>query len=142
MEHTLLIRLEKLFELTTDLAISLDESQYKAHMPNLPSNSIGEQLCCIVGARESYLAQLHIGGTFTYTCSVVDPYNKFKIMKALYDSTVKILSYRKKDALEKREIDILLAILEHEAQHHGQLIRYVYGNKWSFPNTWHTHYTV
>ena len=34
------------------------------------------------------------------------------------------------------------ALLEHEVQHHGQLIRFVYGNKLSFPESWNKRYTV
>ena len=33
-------------------------------------------------------------------------------------------------------------LLEHEVQHHGQLIRYVYGNRLSFPGSWKRRYTV
>jgi hypothetical protein len=33
-------------------------------------------------------------------------------------------------------------LLEHELQHHGQLIRYVYGNKLEFPESWKKRYTV
>jgi hypothetical protein len=33
-------------------------------------------------------------------------------------------------------------LLEHEIQHHGQLIRFVYGNRLSFPESWNQRYTV
>ena len=31
---------------------------------------------------------------------------------------------------------MLLALLEHEAQHQGQLIRYVYALDYTFPESW------
>ena len=39
-------------------------------------------------------------------------------------------------------LEYLFALLEHEVQHHGQLIRYCYGNKIAFPQSWHDRYTV
>ena len=38
--------------------------------------------------------------------------------------------------------DARRAELEHEVQHHGQLIRFVYGNALTFPESWHDRYTV
>ena len=37
---------------------------------------------------------------------------------------------------------LLVTLLEHEVQHHGQLIRYVYANGLSFPASWSERYTV
>ncbi len=38
--------------------------------------------------------------------------------------------------------ELAFDLLEHEVQHHGQLIRFVYGNKLTFPPSWHKRYTV
>jgi spore coat protein CotF len=37
---------------------------------------------------------------------------------------------------------LFMDLLEHEIQHHGQLIRYIYGNKLTFPNGWKQRYNV
>lgn len=45
-------------------------------------------------------------------------------------------------ALTDAQIEFAFNLLEHEIQHHGQLIRFVYGNGLTFPESWHTRYTV
>ena len=44
--------------------------------------------------------------------------------------------------LSDRQLELGFDLLEHEIQHHGQLIRYVYGNRLSFPSSWSQRYTV
>jgi hypothetical protein len=46
------------------------------------------------------------------------------------------------ELLSDRQLELGFDLLEHEIQHHGQLIRYVYGNKLSFPSSWNKRYTV
>lgn len=48
-------RLETAFNLTEDLASSLSGEELTMRLRDIPSNTIGEQMWCIVGARESYL---------------------------------------------------------------------------------------
>jgi hypothetical protein len=40
------------------------------------------------------------------------------------------------------QAELAFDLLEHEIQHHGQLIRFVYGNGQTFPESWHKRYTV
>ena len=44
--------------------------------------------------------------------------------------------------LSDAQVELAFGLLEHEVQHHGQLIRFVYGNKLSFPDSWNKRYTV
>jgi hypothetical protein len=37
---------------------------------------------------------------------------------------------------------LLLDLLEHEAQHHGQLIRYLYGLELAIPPSWKSRYAL
>lgn len=37
---------------------------------------------------------------------------------------------------------LLMSLLEHEVQHHGQLIRYLYGNRLAIPQSWKARYTL
>jgi hypothetical protein len=48
-------RLETAFNLTEDLASSLSGEELTMRLRDIPSNTIDEQMWCIVGARESYL---------------------------------------------------------------------------------------
>ena len=45
----------KAFNLTTDLVDAMTDNDLKLKLKGLPSNNIGEQLWCVIGARESYL---------------------------------------------------------------------------------------
>ena len=47
-------RLRRSFGMYRELAGTMDESALLARLPGLPSNTIGAQLWCVVGARESY----------------------------------------------------------------------------------------
>jgi hypothetical protein len=44
--------------------------------------------------------------------------------------------------LGQTQIELAFALLRHEVQHHGQLIRYVYANGLTFPASWNARYTV
>ncbi|WKZ29697.1 MAG: hypothetical protein QY314_02685 [Candidatus Dojkabacteria bacterium] len=135
-------RLEKAFQLTKDLVESLIESHLKLDIANVPSNSIGSQLWCIIGARQSYLKAIKHGGTWQgFSCSLENKYSKDEILKLL-DETMNEL---KTITVNGKELDILktaIELLEHEVQHHGQLIRYIYANKLPFPQSWNDRYTV
>lgn len=51
----LIKRLHKVFDLTLDLVHALNTDNLKLKLRDMLSNTIGEQLWCIIGARESYL---------------------------------------------------------------------------------------
>lgn len=56
-------KISRAFALTQDLVEYLDEANLQLKLPNLPSNTIGEQFWCMVGARESYLKAIQkMGG--------------------------------------------------------------------------------
>ena len=143
MKNVIKDHLQVLFDLTTDLANAMDEVQYDEKLSTLPSNTLGGQLWCLVGTRESQLAVLKLEQEFSFSCSVSDAKNKLQIMQALFHSSADILVWLdRQEELQDSQLKGLLEIIEHEAQHHGQLIRYVYGNKWVFPESWKKYYTV
>lgn len=142
MNKALRDHLQTLFDLTTDLANALDESCYAMKLGTLPSNTFGEQMHCIVGIRESYLMQLCSNEWPGFSSTVEKTENKLHVMRQLYSSSSDVLAWLDKNRLRKDQLSIILKLIEHEAQHHGQLIRYVYGNKWVFPQSWSDHYTV
>lgn len=142
MDQIFYQRLNVLFDLTTDLARSVNEKHYQSRLGRLPSNTFGSQLWCIIGARESSLEELETGVWQGFSCSVMDKHNKLQVMQALHASGQNILKYIETCQLSQSNNNALLGLLEHESQHHGQLIRYVYGNKWVFPQSWTDHYTV
>jgi hypothetical protein len=141
MRQLLKTRLERAFALTADLVEHLDEVVLGADLPKLPSNRISGQLWCLVGARESYSAAIMAGAWQGFLCSLEAPGDKTAVMAALRSSSER-LSGIDFEYLSDRQIEFGFDLLEHELQHHGQLIRYVYGNRLSFPSSWNERYTV
>jgi len=141
MNHKLKAQLGRSFALTHDLVAHLEESSLGADLPNLPSNRIAGQIWCIVGARESYTRAIKAGGWKGYSCSLTAPRDKRTVLGAL-EATHKTLYEVDFSDLSDAKLDLAFALLEHEIQHHGQLIRFVYANGFTFPVSWHKRYTV
>ncbi len=134
-------RLDQSFQLTHDLVVHLDEASLGMDLPNLPSNRISGQLWCIVGARESYTKAIEAGDWKGFSCSLTTPRLKQSVLAAL-EATHKNLTEIDFTGLTDAQIELAFGLLEHEVQHHGQLIRFVYGNRLTFPNSWNKRYTV
>jgi hypothetical protein len=134
-------RLDRSFKLTHDLVVHLDETSLNRDLPGLPSNRIADQLWCIVGARESYTKAIESGGWKGFSCSLSTPGIKQSVLAAL-EATVHQLSEINFTDLTDVQLEIAFDLLEHEIQHHGQLIRFVYANGLTFPASWKKRYTV
>ena len=134
-------KLDRSFKLTQDLVIHLDETSLTLDLPNLPSNRIASQLWCIVGARESYIKAIEMGGWKGFSCSLTTPRVKQSVLTVL-EATHKQMKEIDFTDLSIVQIELAFDLLEHEIQHHGQLIRFVYGNALTFPGSWNQRYTV
>lgn len=141
MNHKLKAQLDRSFELTHELAVHLDETSLGADLPKLPSNRIASQIWCIVGARESYIRAIKAGSWKGFSCSLTAPRDKRSVLYAL-EETHKTLCEVDFSGLSDVELDFAFELLEHEIQHHGQLIRFVYANGLTFPVSWNKRYTV
>jgi hypothetical protein len=134
-------KLDRSFRLTHDLVAHLDEASLNLDLPNLPSNKIAGQLWCIVGARESYINAIKSGGWKGFSCSLTTPRVKQSVL-AVLEATHKQMNEIGFMELTENQVDLAFDLLEHELQHHGQLIRFVYGNGLTFPESWNKRYTV
>ncbi len=134
--------INRAFTLTKDLVDYLEEVNLQSKLPNLPSNMVSEQLWCMVGARESYLKAIKNNGWVDFSCSLTDIKSKDAVMKSVSQSAVEVLDFLNGAVLNEQQLDFLMELLEHEIMHHGQLIRYMYGNKLGFPQSWSDRYTV
>lgn len=128
-------RLAQATELTNSLAAHLSSEQLKSHNGGSPSNSIGAQFWCVVGARESYARAFEAGAWQGFSCSLTEPEVPASVQAALAASQTGLQALldaaaQPWDAARQR---ILFDLLEHEAQHQGQLIRYFYANSIPFP---------
>jgi hypothetical protein len=141
MNDILKTRLDRAFTLTRDLVLHLDEGALGLDLPNLPSNRIAGQLWCIVGARESYTRAIEAGEWQGFACSLSAPRVKGSVLAAL-EATQARLASLDFAGLGDGQLALAFDLLEHEIQHHGQLIRYVYANGLTFPGNWNKRYTV
>lgn len=141
MNQKLKARLDRSFKLTEDLIVHLDETSLGLDLPNLPSNRISGQLWCVIGARESYTRAIETGGWKGFDCSLTAPLAKSSVLAALEATRTRLGEIDFAD-LSDAQIDLAFDLLEHEIQHHGQLIRFVYGNQLTFPGSWNKRYTV
>ncbi|MEN8242834.1 MAG: hypothetical protein ABFS17_13005 [Chloroflexota bacterium] len=135
-------KIERAFSLTQDLAAHLDEVHLELDLLDIPSNKIGEQLWCMIGARESYLKAIKNEKWMSFSCSLKDSISKSAMLAALTQSQQATIEFITSTTLSDTQTNFLLDLLEHEIQHHGQLIRYIYGNKLDFPKSWNERYTV
>jgi len=134
-------KLDRSFKLTHDLVRHLNETSLSLDLPGLPSNRIAGQLWCIVGARESYTKAIEMGGWQGFACSLSTPRGKESVLAAL-EATHQQMSAIDFTDLTDVQIEFAFDLLEHEIQHHGQLMRFVYGNGLTFPDSWNKRYTV
>ncbi len=141
MNQHLKEKLDQAFKLTHDLVTHLDEENLGLDLPNLPSNRISGQLWCIVGARESYTQAIEAGGWKGFSCSLTTLRVKQSVLTALSATHARLSEINFAD-LTDAQLDLAFNLLEHEVQHHGQLIRFVYGNGLTFPKSWNQRYTV
>jgi hypothetical protein len=133
--------LDRSFRLTHDLVTHLDETSLVLDLPNLPSNRISGQLWCMIGARESFTKAIETSGWKGFSCSLTTPHMKQSVLAAL-ETTHKQLNEIDFTELTNVQIEFAFDLLEHEIQHHGQLIRFIYGNGLTFPASWNERYTV
>ena len=135
-------RLTRAFMLTDELVAALPEEALKLRLGDLPSNTIGEQLWCIIGARESYLKAMRNEGWAGFSCSLTNTASKEMVVSCLDDSSARCLVFLDRERLSPVQNELFFELLEHEVRHHGQLIRYIYGNKLTFPKSWKDRYTL
>lgn len=134
---------DRSFKLYDDLAQSLDESTLSSKLPNLPSNTIGLQLWCVVGARESYSQAIAADKWSGFSCSLQKPHDKEDVLTALSNSRKVVLEVLVDvDNYSEVQNQLVMDLLEHECQHHGQLIRYIYALKLDIPESWKTRYAL
>lgn len=105
---------------------------------SIPSNTIGAQFWCVLGARESYTRAIESGEWAGFSCSLSgeDVVVQDKVITAFQASESEFDRVVGQSDWTSARDDLLLGLLEHEIQHQGQLIRYVYGLGYEFPETW------
>ena len=137
MRKKVITHVKALFVGHLELAEALPDDVFGQKL-SIRSNTVGGQFWCVIGARESYIRAIERDGWAGFSCSLSaeGSRNKQEVTSALK---------RTADALDEvlnaipwtdARDELLLALLEHEAQHQGQLIRYVYALGHPFPKSW------
>ncbi len=122
-------RLDAVFALYDELIGSLDGAQLRQSLP-VPSNPIGMQLWCVVGARETWARALETGTWGPFGCSIASFENTQKpdvVAAALSASAAMFREAAQASAADETRADLKLGLLEHESQHLGQILRYLLG---------------
>ncbi len=138
-------KLQRSFQLYDDLVAGLSDEDLQRKLPGIRSNTLAGQLWCVVGARESYTRGIAAGEWQGFSCSLdsAGAASTAAIREALRDSAVaNIALLRDLDAFDDARSGLLLDLLEHEAAHQGQLIRYLYGLELAIPERWKTRYAL
>jgi len=136
-------RFERSFALFRDFADSLDGSSLTEKLPDLPSNAIGLQLWCVVGARESYARAIRAASWEGFACSLTSPMEKIPVIGALGRSADEVRTVLDgSEGFSETQLGLVLDLLEHEAAHQGQLIRYLYGLRLPIPESWRARYAL
>jgi hypothetical protein len=136
-------RLERSFGMYRDLLAELGEGALTSRLGDLRSNTIGAQLWCVVGARESYSRAIEARQWSGFSCSLDDAADATKVEAALASSEDDVRkALDGMHAADDRPWGLVLDLLEHEAAHQGQLIRYIYGLGLPIPASWKRKYAL
>ena len=135
MSERITRHLDRSFGLYGDLIESLPADALDKKLPDLPSSPIGNQLWCVVGTRESYGKAIEAGEFTGWACSLSD-YAKDNVAGKQAESAKGVIEVLAAVDLDDVRNDYALELLEHETQHHGQLIRYLYGLRLDIPANW------
>ena len=133
------------FELYDDLASEVPEASLAMKLPGIASNALGDQLWCVVGARESFASAIQAGAWSGFSCSLTasETRERDAVIAGLSRSAEEVLAVL--DGVDPYDDDrsrFVLRLLEHEAAHQGQLIRYLYGLDLSIPDSWKQKYAL
>lgn len=132
--------LEDKFALFHELADALPDDIFDRHLGELKSNSIGEQLWCVVGTRESYARALEVGEFSGWACSLTA--STADVIRPGLEASAELVQEQVTGDLGEEQQDLALQLLEHEAQHMGQLLRYLFGLELEIPDGWRSYFAL
>jgi hypothetical protein len=138
-------RLERANTLYLDFLDTTPAEHLGSHLRDLPSDTIGHQLWCVLGARESFPKAARAGEWQGFTSPVTrDGTTDAAALRAAFVQTATDVDewVAGIDAGDEDSLRYVLALLEHETQHQGQLIRYLYGLGLDRPHSWQQQYAL
>ncbi|MDL9978949.1 hypothetical protein [Microbacterium candidum] len=145
MNDLLRRRFARANRLYLDLVDALTPELLASRLPGLPSDAIGHQLWCVLGARESYPAAARAGQWQGFTSPVArDASADAASLRAAFEATAADVDLWVAEIGpdDEESLTYALALLEHETMHQGQLIRYQYGLGIARPHSWQQQYAL
>ena len=134
-------RLARANTLYLDFVDTVSADQLGSRLRDLPSDTVGHQLWCVLGARESYPKAARAGEWQGFTSPVThEQTTDAAVLRAALEQTAADVDdwVAALAADDEASFAYALALLEHETQHHGQLIRFLYGLGIDRPRSWPT----
>lgn len=144
MQRLIDARLEAVFALYDELIAALDGAQLWQSLP-VPSNPIGMQLWCVVGARETWARAMKEGTWGPFGCSIAsfeDTQKPDAVARALATSAASFRETALATPEDETRTDFKLGLLEHESQHLGQILRYLLGLAIEPPPGWKNRFAL
>ena len=145
MNHLLQRRLERANTLYLDFLDTIPPQHLGSHLRDLPSDTVGHQLWCVLGARESFPKAARAAQWQGFTSPVTrDETTDAAVLRGAFVRTAADVDewVAGIDADDEDSLRYVLALLEHETQHQGQLIRYLYGLGIDRPHSWQQQYAL
>lgn len=145
MNELLRRRLERANILYLDFVDTIPAAHLVSRLPGLPSDTVGHQLWCVLGARESFPRAARAGEWQGFSSPIDrDGSSDAAGVRAAFVQTAADVDdwVAGIDAADEDSWRYALALLEHETMHQGQLIRYLYGLGIDRPHTWQQQYAL
>lgn len=145
MNELLRRRLERANTLYLDLLDTVPAEHLGSRLPGLPSDTVGHQLWCVLGARVSFPLAARAGEWQGFSSPIDrDGSADAAAVRAAFVQTGADVDewVAGIDAADEDSLRYVLALLEHETMHQGQLIRYLYGLGIDRPHTWQQQYAL
>ena len=145
MNELLRRRLERANTLYLDLLDTVPAEHLGSRLPGLPSDTVGHQLWCVLGARVSFPLAARAGEWQGFSSPIDrDGSADAAAVRAAFVQTAADVDewVAGIDAADEDSLRYVLALLEHETMHQGQLIRYLYGLGIDRPHTWQQQYAL
>lgn len=139
MKKILKEKIEFIFGMHRDLLHTLRAENYAYKLKGLRSNTIGSQLLCVAGARESYYKSILGNEGFKWTCSFDGKMANVKTELDRYmgEYEKEIIKFiEDTEEISSNQTSLILDLLSHEYLHQGQMIRYLYANHLPIPKSW------
>ena len=137
--------LQRSVSLYEELIAGLPESALAQRLPGVRSNTMGKQLWCVIGARESYARAIAAGEWKGFSCSVTREQcsTKVDLARSLALSGTRLLEVVSvQESFTDVQHQLMLDVLEHEAAHQGQMIRYLYALSLPIPDMWKSRFAL